>query len=370
MKVYVGTYAKYNAGSLKGAWIDLDKFKNYEEFVKECRRVHRGEHDPEFMVQDVEHDGADWQAGFTGELLSGYADYWTIKAEAEKNGGEAVTPIGTVTRNEQKNGVEIKFFERPDAAILADLKAHGWRWSRFAGCWYNRYTEENAAYAAKVAGAASVSAGGAAPRTPSLSAELEKDAKASLVEYRAWLESDPERVARLWKRDVDGHIRGLVAAVKLDNGEWLTIGKPSIETEHCEGEDDRGQGGEGPGTIAYASKRCEWFKTEAGFKTSNNIKSEFNGKRGKDSFYDHANWKRETWRVTHGHSGNPYLERVDNGYNVHTFPDKCREVSEREWAAIRRAHAWRAISMRRRVNAYWRRFGNSKLRTWTYWTEA
>lgn len=366
MKVYVGTYAKYNAGSLKGAWIDLDKFKNYEEFVKECRRVHRGEHDPEFMVQDVEHDGADWQAGFTGELLSGYADYWTIKAEAEKNGGEAVTPIGTVTRNEQKNGVEIKFFERPDAAILADLKAHGWRWSRFAGCWYNRYTEENAAYAAKVAGAASVSAGGAAPRK-----EEPNDENVNTPEIRELFSAEQ---AKNWGKDtrmVDYCVKSAEVVVRLTGGELVGIEKPSIKTEDCHGEDDRGQGGDGPGTIAFAQKCCAYFETEAGFKRTNI--------RGFDKAMVSAATRKEgsLW-------GEPLKFYVTTKYcgGENTLICDCNRTTKSRVSAIRReANAEDIRRLRigymmvrrsfvRRVNAYWRRFGNSKLRTWTYWTEA
>ena len=367
MKVYVGTYGKYNAGSIDGAWIDLDKFNSYDEFLAACRKLHHDEHDPEFMIQDTETDGEDWQAGFTGELTSGYSDYWKIKAEVQANGGELVQPIGQVTRNEAKNGVEIRFFERPAAEVLADLKAHGWRWSRFAGCWYNRYSEDTAAYAQRVAGAASVAAGVSTDQTPRRSSfirKLEEEAKASLVEYRAWLEADPKRVARLWKRDVSGHIRDLVAAVKLDSGEWITFDKPSITTEHCEGEDDgRGR------SMADAQAGCRWFETEVGFKTSNNIKSKFNGPHGKTWGYGHDDWHRETWSV-YARDGHAMLERKESGYYCQHEPDYCREVSPREWSAIRRADAWRAISKRRRVNAYWRRFGNSKLRTWTYWTEA
>lgn len=53
-RVYIGTYKKYNNGSIAGKWIDLAQFNSYEEFVKECRKVHKDELDPEFMIQDYE----------------------------------------------------------------------------------------------------------------------------------------------------------------------------------------------------------------------------------------------------------------------------------------------------------------------------
>lgn len=53
-KVYVGTYAKYNNGSLYGKWLDLEDFSDYEEFIEACREIHKDEADPEFMFQDNE----------------------------------------------------------------------------------------------------------------------------------------------------------------------------------------------------------------------------------------------------------------------------------------------------------------------------
>lgn len=371
MKLYVGTYAKYAAGSLAGAWIDLDKLSCYEELVAACKRVHQGEDEPEFMVQDIESDGEDWQAGFTGELLGGYEDYWTVKAEFAA--GAKLEPIGTVTRNEERNGIEVRFGAKPDASVLAELKAHGWRWSRFGGCWYTRHSPEAETFAAAITQGGAVASAGAKPSgsaRPSWIGDLERDAKKSLAEYRAWLEADPERVRKLWKRDVAGHLRDLVAVVRLDNGSWLEVRKPAIKTEFCCGEDDHGQGGEGPGTMAYARKACRLFETEAGFKRENSIRSPYNAGRTKHATYEAGQWSRESWRLVSGTDWTDYAEKVGTGYHCQKEPERCRELSEREWREIRRMEAWRAISLRRRVNAYWKRFGASKLRTWTYWTEA
>ena len=50
--VYVGTYGKYNSGSLRGVWLDLTTFADYDEFLAVCRYIHRDEVSPEFMAQD------------------------------------------------------------------------------------------------------------------------------------------------------------------------------------------------------------------------------------------------------------------------------------------------------------------------------
>ncbi|WLA80309.1 antirestriction protein ArdA [Bradyrhizobium elkanii] len=53
-RIYVGTYAKYNSGSIKGAWLDLEDFSDKDAFLEACRELHKDESDPEFMFQDFE----------------------------------------------------------------------------------------------------------------------------------------------------------------------------------------------------------------------------------------------------------------------------------------------------------------------------
>lgn len=53
-QVYVGTYAKYNSGSINGAWVNLERFADEEEFLAHCAELHKDEEDPEFMFQDYE----------------------------------------------------------------------------------------------------------------------------------------------------------------------------------------------------------------------------------------------------------------------------------------------------------------------------
>lgn len=53
-KIYVGTYAKYNSGSIEGKWLDLEDYADKDEFEDACRELHEDEDDPEFMFQDWE----------------------------------------------------------------------------------------------------------------------------------------------------------------------------------------------------------------------------------------------------------------------------------------------------------------------------
>ena len=58
--VYCGTYGKYNNGSIDGAWLDLEAFGSYDEFLEICALLHDDEDDPEFMFQDYQGFPREW----------------------------------------------------------------------------------------------------------------------------------------------------------------------------------------------------------------------------------------------------------------------------------------------------------------------
>ena len=53
-RIYVGTYAKYNNGSIKGAWLSVEDYTDRDDFIEACAKLHSDEDDPEFMFQDYE----------------------------------------------------------------------------------------------------------------------------------------------------------------------------------------------------------------------------------------------------------------------------------------------------------------------------
>ncbi len=60
------------------------------------------------------------------------------KVSKEKIEGIAPTgdKIATCKLNPSKGGIELYFNSKPQSSVLDDLKANGWRWSRFNSCWY------------------------------------------------------------------------------------------------------------------------------------------------------------------------------------------------------------------------------------------
>lgn len=80
-KIYVGTYAKYNDGSLDGKWVDLTEYDTYEDFLAAMHELHSDEDDPEFMVQDFENFPEKWyhEGGLpTEEEFNKINDYYMM----------------------------------------------------------------------------------------------------------------------------------------------------------------------------------------------------------------------------------------------------------------------------------------------------
>jgi antirestriction protein len=55
LAIYVGTYHKYNCGSIEGEWIDIQDFVDKGDFYEYIRELHSDEDDPEFMFQEWEY---------------------------------------------------------------------------------------------------------------------------------------------------------------------------------------------------------------------------------------------------------------------------------------------------------------------------
>jgi len=80
MRIYVGTYAKYNDGNLFGKWLYIENYSDKEEFLKACAELHSDEEDPELMFQDWEGVPDDmvsecWLDPECWELIEAYDEF-------------------------------------------------------------------------------------------------------------------------------------------------------------------------------------------------------------------------------------------------------------------------------------------------------
>lgn len=287
-KVYVGTYNAYNRGSLRGGWISLKACKDYADFLRKCRALHRGERDPEYMIQDTEDfpDGLDCM-----EWLS-EQDFNDVIAACREE-------------------------EQADAAPALSM-------------------------AEQLRQALSARMGGT---KKAANAKREADYKACLEQY----------IATYRKSDADYYRKEYVGAVML-RGKYYLIDKPHMENRFCFHD-------EGPDYDFYRHLTSKEERMAAYFK-SENLKSF-------DRLIDHmekgnTGGDKRVW-LSYGYYDDSGLIGVTTCPNGHNREELCTD----EERAIILAAAWygRAM-MEKRVDAYLKRYGTSKIHTWTYWADA
>ena len=128
IRVYVGTYGKYAAGSIAGGWLTLNNYKTPEDFWEACRRLHRNEPDPEFMFQDYE------VPDFLGGCITeGHIDTKEIWAYMNAPVQAEETPVSNEYSKEQLKAWKAEFIEAHLAtdswhASVKDKQAHDDYW--------------------------------------------------------------------------------------------------------------------------------------------------------------------------------------------------------------------------------------------------
>jgi len=99
-----------------------------------------------YGLAGMEHDANGWH--LVVKPKAGTGKPTPPDAPKGSGNGEGVT----ITENTEKNGIEIRFPSMPSEEIRSDLKANGWRWTRYnGGLWYNKANDNNRAFAREIA---------------------------------------------------------------------------------------------------------------------------------------------------------------------------------------------------------------------------
>ena len=113
------------------------------------------------VIKSYRYDDSDGMIDYfdTNFYYSLYIGKWNrpyevnnkVKKIVASDGGANTAKGGSgiqVVNNEEKNGIELYFDEKPCANILMQLKEMGFRWHRAKKCWYSKNTESNAKFVA------------------------------------------------------------------------------------------------------------------------------------------------------------------------------------------------------------------------------
>ena len=79
--------------------------------------------------------------GNDAEIANAKREMAMADADEKPDNGDPAKGDAYWKRNEAKRGIEIYFPAMPSEAIRTQMKMNGWRWSRFAKAWYNRFDE-------------------------------------------------------------------------------------------------------------------------------------------------------------------------------------------------------------------------------------
>lgn len=327
--VYVGTYRKYNEGSLKGAWLNLDDYSTYGEFVKKCREVHSDERDPELMIQDSEGfpDGLDCM-----EWIS-ESDFNDVKLAMREEQGEQKPSISIVDYSDKAFAVV-----GDTKSVKDELKKMGGRFNSKLSCgagWIfpNKSREDVKRF---------ISSGEVAERT-------RNERRASTgSQFVTWLD---EYVSASGNESARKYHLG---AVRIGDGYYL-IEKPSIKNRFCFHD-------EGPDYEFYKSLMADDKKLQGYFKSEN--LATFDNKISKITKGEYGD--KRVWKNPCYNDGR--LEVCF--YSSWGTPDGYTECSDDEKALILKGLKFGRELYEKRLDAYLKRYGTSKLHTWTYWADA
>lgn len=321
--LYVGTYKKYTAGSVSGAWLRLANYDCLNEFLAACRELHKDEATPEFMFQDFEH----FEPWYKEDNIE---DVWPIINRLKK----------------WSPGYYAKFLHWcDDNGAIPSLETC----AEFVRA--NRVSRAN-----KGKGTT-----GAANNTD---AQPVGELKAI---YR-----------QLWRDDTKQYEymrKNISTAVKLSNGMIVRFEKPRIKTSFCFGYSDFGQGY----TEEEANEMCKVAHTKEAFFRENlsdlNLdistleKLVENGNHAGGVAYVvncHANNDRIVAVYTTPYYGEFLQWRAKTpGYRDLLSEEFTREDLRNILEALRSERG----KFAKRLEAYWKRYGDSKFRAWSFWAD-
>lgn len=345
-RVYVGTYAKYNNGSIAGGWISLAECENYGQFLAKCKSLHKNESNPEFMIQDCEGfpDGLGCMEWLSED------EFNDVKAAMKEE--ESEKPNVSIVQYSEKSFV-VKGDTRP---IKDDLKQLGGLWFKKEYGWLfsNKKREAVETYLA----------GGAVTKTEKADKSNDKEL---LEEYmKEW--------EKVWKDKgmLDYERKRFSSAIRLENGGILYFEKPSINNKFCF--HDEGEQYEHYKKLSSDEELMKsYFKAENLSEYDRAIKGLAKLENWEGDYYG-LTWyiQRESY-CSQTEPLNLFHYRAFREYDVTNNPsmyEGAEKMTETDRKAIVKALKHERDKFEKRLDAYLKRYGISKLHTWTYWADA
>ena len=371
-RIYVGTWAKYNAGSLSGEWLALKDYDSYSELCEVMRAIHEDESDPEPMIQDCE----DFPEGFS--VVSGslseeeYNDILkACKEEEEEEETPGAETPSTESTEEETPGAEeetqtavtvCKYSEKAIAVIgntrpFADvLRANGGRFNARLSCgagWIFQATKRDCIIEALKAAGATVRKSDTVPARNSSNSSTKRNGstKRNSGGYPDTTMGGQKVVIEYGEKreDLEYYKSRFATGIRFPEGVYL-FQKPRIENDFCFRD-------EGP-EYDYYKELCNDKKLLEEHFIAHNMEQVREPKEGENMYII-----KDTWST----DGQIYIRWANYPYSADD--QIVREATEREEQEYRlQLRAVRA-EFGKRIDKYLKRFGTSKLHIWSYWAD-
>ena len=376
-RIYVGTWAKYNAGSLSGEWLALRDYENYSELCEVMRAIHEDEIDPEPMIQDCE----DFPEGFS--VVSGslseeeYNDIMKAckeEEEEEESAGAEEESTEEESTEEETPGAEeesqtavtvCKYSEKAIVVIgntrpFADvLRANGGRFNARLSCgagWIFQATKRDCIIEALKAAGATVRESDTVPARNSSNSSNSSTRRNSSTGrngggYPATAMGGQKVVSEYAEKrgDPEYYKSRFSTGIRFPEGVYL-FQKPRIENDFCFRD-------EGP-EYDYYKELCNDKKLLEEHFIANNMEQVREPKEGENMYIIKDSWSTD---------GQVYIRWANYPYSADD--QIVREATEREEQEYRlQLRAVRA-EFGKRIDKYLKRFGTSKLHIWSYWAD-
>ena len=333
--VYVGTYGKYNNGSLAGGWLDLADYPKYSDFLAACRKLHKNERDPEFMIQDTE----DFPDGLSCMEWLSEQDFNDVKLAMREEQQES----------EGKPALNIIEYSERSFAVVGDTKAVKAELKAMGGCFNGKlscgagwiFSNKKREAVEKF-----ISSGEVAGKVLAGKPQVSNEGRQFVEWLKEFFDAGGDEYYK----------KCAVGAIKLHDGYYL-IEKPSINNRFCFHD-------EGPQYEFYKDLMSADSKLASYFKSENLASFDIKIRRiEKGDDYD--NDKRVWWYA----SGTQH--KVCLQFYTDTWDeDKKTLCTEEEKQLILKGLKFGRDQFEKRLDAYLKRYGTSKLHTWTYWADA
>ncbi len=266
--------------------------------------------------------------------------------------------------NNARNGLELFFDEVPAPNVREQLKAAGYRWSRFGGYWYNLNTPEALAVLEQLGATPNAEGVPGTPcsnKAPHPSNEKEApssrctitqtDGRCTITHTR-----NKELIAEAGRMygDEDYFNKSVFDAFKASNGQIVCIDKKHLKKDFCFGE--HGYDFDEVVKIEHDSRCFEYFEAENLRGIEEWIK-DLSDPNNADQLY-----LVTAYYTTNGLAN---LRICRSGDYKEMTPATPSDI-----AAALRIYKAQLEDMRKRCRVWWKKNGAEGLHTWTYWADA